>query len=73
VVAYEAGAIPETAGPGALLVPPGEGAELMRAAGRICDEPELAKRLSEDGRRHAAGFSWDRTAELTWDVYERVA
>jgi glycosyltransferase involved in cell wall biosynthesis len=72
VVAYEAGAIPETAGPGALLVPPGDGAELMRAAGRLCDETELAKRLSEEGRRHADGFSWRRTAELTWDVYERV-
>jgi glycosyltransferase involved in cell wall biosynthesis len=70
VVAYDAGAIPETAGPGALLVLPGDGEELMRAAGRVCDEPELAKRLAEDGRRHARGFSWRRTAELTWDVYE---
>jgi glycosyltransferase involved in cell wall biosynthesis len=73
VAAYDAGAVPETAGPGALLAPPGDGAALMRAAGRICDEPELAARLSADGRRHAAGFSWTRTAELTWDVYERAA
>jgi glycosyltransferase involved in cell wall biosynthesis len=72
VVAYEAGAIPETAGPGALLAPPGDGAELMRAAARVCDEPELAERLSGEGRLHAARFSWRRTAELTWDVYERV-
>jgi glycosyltransferase involved in cell wall biosynthesis len=73
LVAYEAGAIPETAGPGALLVAPGDGAALMRAAGRVCDDPELAERLSTEGRRHAARFSWRRTAELTWDVYERVA
>jgi glycosyltransferase involved in cell wall biosynthesis len=72
VAAYEAGAIPETAGPGALLAAPGNGAELLRAAGRLCDEPELAKRLSEQGRRHAGGFSWRRTAELTWDLYARV-
>jgi glycosyltransferase involved in cell wall biosynthesis len=45
----------------------------MRNVARICDEPELAARLSAQGRRHAAGFSWRRTAELTWDVYERVA
>jgi glycosyltransferase involved in cell wall biosynthesis len=44
----------------------------MRAAGRLCDEPELAERLAAAGRRHAEGFSWRRTAELTWDVYERV-
>ena len=72
VVAYEAGAIAETAGPGALLVPPGDGVELMRAAARVCDEPVLAQRLSDSGRRHAAGFSWRRAAELTWEVYERV-
>lgn len=73
VAAYDAGAIPETAGPGALLAPVGDGRALMRAAGRICDEPELAERLSAEGRRHAAAFSWRRTAELTWGVYEAVA
>jgi glycosyltransferase involved in cell wall biosynthesis len=72
VVAYDAGAIPETAGPGALLVEPGNSRELMRAAARVCDQPELAERLSAEGRRHAAAFTWRRTAELTWSVYERV-
>jgi glycosyltransferase involved in cell wall biosynthesis len=73
VVAYEAGAIPETAGPGALLVPPGESTELMRAVGRVCDEPELAERLSAEGRSHAGRFSWRRAAELTWEVYAEAA
>jgi glycosyltransferase involved in cell wall biosynthesis len=73
VVAYDAGAIPETAGPGALLARPADPAELMRSVERVCDDSELARRLAEDGRRHAERFSWDRTAELTWDVYERVA
>lgn len=73
VAAYDAGAIPETAGPGALLAPVGDDAALMRNAGRLCDELELAGRLAAEGRRHAAGFSWRRTAELTWDVYERAA
>ena len=73
VAAYEAGAIPETAGPGALLAAPGEPTELMRAVGRVCDEPALAERLAAEGRRHAEDFSWRRTAELTWDVYGGVA
>ena len=73
VVAYDAGAIPETAGPGALLAQLGDGAALMRAAGRVCDEPRLAERLGAEGRRHAASFSWRRTAELTWEVYEAAA
>ena len=73
VVAYDAGAIPETAGPGALVVPPGDGAELMRAAGGVCDDAALRERLSAEGRAHAARFSWRRTAELTWDAYDRSA
>ena len=73
VVAYRAGAIPETAGPGALLAPAGDTDELMRSLARVCDEPELAERLSTEGRRHAERFSWRRTAELTWDVYEGAA
>ena len=73
VVGYDVGAMPATAGPGGLLVPDGDRRELMRAAARVCDDPALAERLSAEGRRHAAGFSWRRTAELTWDVYERVA
>jgi glycosyltransferase involved in cell wall biosynthesis len=73
VAGYDAGAIPETAGPGALLAPPGDAPALMRAVGRICDDHELAQRLREEGRAHAARFSWRRTAELTWDVYEAVS
>ena len=73
VAAYDAGAIAETAGPGALLAPVGDGVALMSAAGRICDDPDLAEKLSEAGRRHAAGYSWRRAAEQTWALYERVA
>jgi len=73
VVAYDAGAIPEVAGPGALLAPAGDSAALMAAVGRMCDEPELRAKLSEAGRRHAAGFSWRAAAEATWEVYESVA
>lgn len=73
VVAYRAGAIPEVAGPGALLAASGDSAALMAAVGRICDEPELRAKLAEAGRRHAAGFSWRTAAKATWDVYESVA
>lgn len=71
VAGLAAGALPETVGPGGLLVESPE--QLMEAAGRICDEPELAGRLADEGRRHAATFSWRRTAEMTWDLYESVA
>lgn len=73
VVAFDAGAVPEVAGPGCLTAPEGDTAALLRAAARVCDEPELRRTLSERGIEHARRYSWRRTAELTWEAYERVA
>jgi glycosyltransferase involved in cell wall biosynthesis len=73
VVAFRAGAIPEVAGPGAVLADDGDGPGLLRAAERICDDPELRARLAAAGVTHAAGFSWRAAAERTWEVYERAA
>jgi glycosyltransferase involved in cell wall biosynthesis len=73
VVAFDAGAVPEVAGAGALTVPNGDTAALMAAVARVCDEPELRARLAAGGIAHARGYSWRRTAEGTWDAYERVA
>jgi len=73
VVAFRAGAVPEVAGAGALLVQDGDHPALMRAAGRVCDDQELRARLSAGGLEHAQGYSWRRTAQATWAAYERVA
>ena len=72
VAAYDAGALAEVAGPGALLVPDGAMAELLDAVERLCDEPELRDRLAASGRAHAGTFSWRRAAEGTWDAYARA-
>ncbi len=72
VVTFHAGAAPEVIGPGGLLAADGDGVALMRAVGEVCDNPTLRARLSAEGRHHARRFSWQRTAELTWDAYERV-
>ena len=72
VAAFDVGAVPEVAGPGALLAPTGDLAALMQAVGRLCDEPDLRRRLAAQGREHARSFSWRRTAELTWAAYERA-
>jgi len=73
VVGYQVGALPEAAGPGGLLVPDGRIEALIEAVQSVCDDPQLRTRLSAEGRRHAAGFSWRKNAEKTWDVYERAA
>ncbi len=73
VVAFDVGAVPEVAGPGCLAVRDGDGDALMRAVARICDDPALRRKLSQEGLRHARRYSWRRTAELTWEAYEQAA
>ena len=54
----------------ALYIPPGEEpawAEAIRALG---SDSGLRERLSTEGRRRAAGFTWERTAEATFEAYQ---
>lgn len=69
---YRVGAHEEVAGPGALLVEDGNTNALMLAVQVLADDADLRARLSSAGRAHAARFSWQRSAELTWEAYERV-
>lgn len=72
VIASNAGALPEVAGDAALLAGPldiGAWAEALR---RIADQRELRDALRVRGRERARQFTWQRTAELTADVYREV-
>jgi glycosyltransferase involved in cell wall biosynthesis len=69
---YRVGAHEEVAGPGALLVDDGNTNALMLGVQVIADDQDLRARLAGAGQAHAARFSWRRSAELTWDAYERV-
>jgi glycosyltransferase involved in cell wall biosynthesis len=73
VAAYRVGAHEEVAGPGALLVDDGKTEALLLAVQVLSDNPDLRVRLADAGQAHAARFSWRRSAELTWEAYERVA
>src|SRR5207302_1798860 len=57
VAGYDAGALAEVAGPGALLVAEGAMREMLEAIGRLCDDDELRGRLAAAGRDHARTFS----------------
>ncbi len=62
VVAANRAALPETCGGAALLVDPEDAEAVADAVVRAATEPELGRRLVQDGLRHAAAFSWDRAA-----------
>lgn len=76
VVATTGGALPEVVGDDgvtALLVRPGDPDALARALLSVLREPELRRRLSENGRRRVLErFTWRATAEGTAHQYRQL-
>ena len=62
----------EVAGPGGLVVPPGDLAVLSNALVRLATERSLRAELSEAAIQHAQRFSWRRTAAETLAAYEQA-
>ena len=73
VVAGAAGAIPEVAGDGALLVDPTDVDAIAEGICRVLEDTTLAEGLVRAGRRQAAGYSWRRAAAGLVDLYRRAA
>jgi len=73
VIGSSASSIPEVIGDAGLICNPKETESIAHQMRRILHEPELSARLRAEGIRRASGFDWRRTAELTVDVYRRVA
>jgi glycosyltransferase involved in cell wall biosynthesis len=63
VVAANRTALPETCGDAALLVDPDDRPAFAAALLRAARDPDLRARLIAAGRTHAAGFTWERTAQ----------
>ena len=66
-------ALRELAGDAAVLVEPGDVAELAEALARLLGDGELASDLRRRGPERAAGYTWGATARATLEVYRRVA
>jgi glycosyltransferase involved in cell wall biosynthesis len=60
----------DLAGEAALLVEGENEQQLEEALTNVLERPTLAAELREKGMGRAKSFSWQRTAELTWRVYE---
>ena len=58
-----------TSGVNGLLVPPGDAAALAAAAGRVLDEPGLARRLAHAGLQRAQAFDWPVVLDAIEDCY----
>ncbi|MDQ2741296.1 MAG: glycosyltransferase family 4 protein [Chloroflexota bacterium] len=66
-------ALVEVAGDACVTVEPGSEEALRGAIVRLAEDGKLRVQLRERGLRRAATFSWDETARMTAQVYDRVA
>ncbi len=69
----DAPAMPEVVGDGGWILPVIEPSAWADALITVARDPSVRHDLGARGRRRAACFSWDRTAQGTYDIYRRLA
>jgi glycosyltransferase involved in cell wall biosynthesis len=72
VIVSDASSLPEVVGDAGLLVDPADVEGWTAALERVASDAGLAATLRRRGLQRAAELSWDRAAERTWRVMERV-
>ncbi len=72
VIASDVGAFPAVAGGAAVIFPQGDAAALAAAVARVSEDPDLRRRLREDGLERAGYFRWDRIAADQAALYRHV-
>ena len=72
VASSNAGALPEVCGDAAVMFDPLDVDAMTDAINRVVGDQDLRRRLAEAGKARAAAFSWEKTATLTLQVYERA-
>jgi glycosyltransferase involved in cell wall biosynthesis len=73
VVCANTSSLPEVAGDAALLVDPEDTSALADAIGRLLEDAALRESLAAKGLEQVQKFSWQRSAEETLKVLDRVA
>jgi len=73
VLASSAASIPEVLGDAGMLIDPMDVGAWTRALAEVVGSPARRTAMQAAGKARAAGFTWDRTARATLDVYQKVA
>jgi glycosyltransferase involved in cell wall biosynthesis len=73
VICSNSSAIPEVADGAALLFNPARTEEIVQALADVLRNGELRTRMERLGLKRASYFSWQKTAEMTLQVYREVA
>lgn len=72
VITSVTSSMPEIAGDGALFVHPDNIDEISQTIQHVTEDESLQKQLIEKGRKNVKRFSWEKTAEQTIQIYEKV-
>lgn len=73
IACANAAAMPEIAGDGVCYFDPDDANDIARVLAHLLEDPEERRRLSERGRKRAAVYDWDRTAQLTANILIEAA
>jgi len=72
VVASNTTSIPEIVGDAGVLFDPYEVDEIAEALRKVIEDEKLRKRIIEKGLNRVKRFSWDKTADQTYNLYQKV-
>lgn len=72
VITTQVSSMPEVAGDVGLLVPAGDVDALAQGIQRLWQDSALRRVMSDRGVQRAAGFTWERAARQTLEVYRHV-
>ena len=72
VITSNQSALADVAGQACILVDPHDCAAIADAIGRMVTDPVLRRELAQAGRPQAQPFTWQRTAEMTWQVLQEA-
>lgn len=68
-----AGALPELGGQAVIAVDPQDPVAIAEALESLLSDPDLRRRLGEEGKRRAGGFTWEEAARRTHAVLRKIS
>ena len=72
VLVSDAASLPEVTGNAAVIVRPRDVESIAAGLGALHENAALRERLSREGRERARHFTWERSAELLYQVYQEI-
>ncbi len=72
MICSNASSLPEVVGGAGILLSPHDNDGWAEAITRVCTDRKLQEKMRRDSLAQAAKFSWEKTAELTAQVYRKL-